>query len=180
VPLDVPPAVALERPPDHDVLLAHTKHDGSRHWEHECVRLGTDEHGTWLGMAAGARYRRGAEPWRVNVVPCVLLVPEGRWWSLLHNGHGSGHRYPHYVDICTPAVWEAPDRVTTVDLDLDVVEHEDGSVEVVDRDEFEAHRVRYGYPADVVEAAEHAAAWVAAATRAGAGYRAAGCTPQPC
>ncbi|MFP5252184.1 MAG: DUF402 domain-containing protein [Actinomycetes bacterium] len=159
----VPPAV----PPDHDVLLAYTKHDGTRHWEHRCVRLGRDEHGTWLGMAAGAPFRRGDEPWRVTDVAGVLLVPDDAWWCLLHNGHGTGHRYPHYVDVCTPATWVGDDTVTMVDLDLDVVEHEDGRVEVVDRDEFDAHRVRYGYPADVVGAAEEAAAWVAAVMRAG-------------
>ena len=46
--------------------------------------------------------------------------------------------------------------MTAVDLDLDVVRFCDGRLEVVDRDEFELHRRRYGYPDDLVVAAEQA------------------------
>ena len=47
-----------------------------------------------------------------------------------------------------------------VDLDLDVIRFGDGRVEVVDRDEFEVHQHTFGYPPDIVEAAERATAEV--------------------
>ena len=57
-----------------------------------------------------------------------------------------------YVDITTVPVW-AGDTVTAVDLDLDVVRGWTGRVWVDDEDEFAAHRVRYGYPSDLVRLA---------------------------
>ena len=40
-----------------------------------------------------------------------------------------------------------------VDLDLDVIEALDRTVFVDDEDEFEEHRVAYGYPPEIVELA---------------------------
>jgi protein associated with RNAse G/E len=62
-----------------------------------------------------------------------------------------------YVNINTPAVWDG-ERLVAVDMDLDVLRFCDERVEIVDRDEFDDHQVRYGYPADVVTATEAAAA----------------------
>jgi hypothetical protein len=47
-----------------------------------------------------------------------------------------------------------------VDLDLDVSRRRTGEVEVWDEDEFAAHQRKYGYPADVVAAAERSAEWL--------------------
>jgi uncharacterized protein len=52
----------------------------------------------------------------------------------------------------------------------------DQRVIVVDEDEFAEHQVRYGYPADVISAAERATAWLLDAISAkaepfGAAYR---------
>ena len=52
---------------------------------------------------------------------------------------------------CAPSV--QADVVSAVDLDLDVVRLRDGTVRVLDEDEFAEHQVRYSYPADMVEQA---------------------------
>jgi protein associated with RNAse G/E len=44
--------------------------------------------------------------------------------------------------------------VRAVDLDLDVIRLQDGHVFVDDEDEFDEHRLAYGYPPDVVALAE--------------------------
>jgi predicted RNA-binding protein associated with RNAse of E/G family len=67
-----------------------------------------------------------------------------------------------YADIITACQW-ADSIVTIVDLDLDVVRHRDGSVEVIDVDEFEEHRHALGCPDEIVALAEPAAADVDAA-----------------
>lgn len=149
-----------------EVLLAFRKHPGTRHWEHRCVRLGEDEHGVWLGMPQGAGYRKGDEPWRANAIAAAICVPHEGWWCLLANG--PQHVAPIYIDVATPPVWVSDDRVELVDLDLDVVRLPDGSVEVLDRDEFALHQRLLGYPPSWVSAAERTAAELAAALRAGA------------
>jgi hypothetical protein len=60
-----------------------------------------------------------------------------------------------YVDVVTPPTW-TDGRATMVDLDFDVIV-QDGDTRLVDADEFEAHRVLYDYPDDLVEAARAAA-----------------------
>ena len=48
-----------------------------------------------------------------------------------------------------------------VDLDLDVVRRRaTGAVELRDEDEFAEHRVRFGYPDDLVANAESTAKWL--------------------
>ena len=47
-----------------------------------------------------------------------------------------------------------------IDLDLDVIRRRDGQVFLVDEDEFAEHRVKYGYPADVVTQSQQSAAWL--------------------
>lgn len=51
-----------------------------------------------------------------------------------------------YVDMTSRPAWDGP-TVRAVDLDLDVIEALDRTVFVDDEDEFEEHRVAYGYPA---------------------------------
>ena len=49
------------------------------------------------------------------------------------------------MNICPPPIVERH-GIVSVDTDLDVIGWLDGSVEVVDRDQFEDHQVRYSYP----------------------------------
>lgn len=67
----------------------------------------------------------------------------------------------------TPVVHE-PDRLVVVDVDLDVIRFVDGRVEVVDRDEFEEHQVRFGYPPEVIDRTERETAGIHAIVAAGA------------
>ena len=50
-----------------------------------------------------------------------------------------------YCNIHQPALLE-PNAIRFVDLDLDVIRRPGEDARVVDHDEFEAHRARYGYP----------------------------------
>jgi protein associated with RNAse G/E len=69
-----------------------------------------------------------------------------------------------YCDIATPATWLADDQLSLVDLDLDVRRRRaTRAVELVDQDEFEVHRRRFGYPDEVVEQAWKTAHWLVGA-----------------
>jgi protein associated with RNAse G/E len=145
------------------VTVQYFKWPDDPHWRHELVWLGEDEHGTWLGAPQGAVVQRGSEPALSVQRPFTQLIRSGAWWSLIRRAETT--EFPVYVDVATPPVWEAPDRVTLVDLDLDVVRTSGGSVEVLDEDEFEEHLHRHRYPERVVTAARLAAAELAAAIR---------------
>lgn len=134
------------------------------HWEFDGVLLGEDEHGTWLGFARGTRHRRPGMAYDSDV-DTVTLVPRDGWY--LATFHAPGIWCQLYVDIATPATWDGT-TLRSVDLDLDVIRmadlvpagihprlvHPAGAVWIDDEDEFAEHRVAFGYPDDVVRAAE--------------------------
>lgn len=121
-----------------------------KHWQFAMRRLGEDDHGTWLWSPPGLVARRGEEAPQVFAAVNVKLITRDEWWTAIWNDRSP--RVELYVDIVTPARWDG-DRVTMVDLDLDVVRRRTGVVEVLDEDEFDEHRVRYGYPRHVVDRA---------------------------
>lgn len=133
------------------------KWGGRPHRRGEIDELGRDTHGRWFHGPVGGEVTFGEDVVRAREQDVLFLLPERDWWCA---GWWLGHpEVTLYVDIATPAEWH-DDLVVTVDLDLDVVEFLDGRVVVADRDEFELHRAAYGYPADVIAAAERACAEV--------------------
>jgi uncharacterized protein len=131
-----------------------SKWGGRPHWEFEAFLLGSDRYGDWVGVPAGTYMSRpGAEVTtpvdQVSLVP-VAGVDADRGW--LATFHAVGGPVRVYVDITTPPAWDGP-TLRAVDLDLDVISETSGEVRVDDEDEFADHRVRFGYPEDVIELA---------------------------
>lgn len=140
------------------VRLDHRKWPDAPHWQHDTERLGADEHGTWLGMRSGDRAWRDEDDPKTYTAPCVILVPSCAWWVAMFN-HGHP-RYEVYVDITTPAI-AARDRISVIDLDLDVVRRTGGGIEILDEDEFESNRRALDYPVHIEAGARAACAWIA-------------------
>ncbi|UMG93532.1 DUF402 domain-containing protein [Nocardioides sp. TF02-7] len=141
-----------------------TKWGDRPHWAYDARYLGSDDHGDWVGCPAGTRYRRPGRDFVAGFAG-VVLVPAG------HAAHLAAFNDEHaeaavYVDMTTPAAWD-DGTLRSVDLDLDVVRLQDGTVYLDDEDEFAEHRVAFGYPPEVVAMAEESAAQVLAAVRAG-------------
>jgi hypothetical protein len=139
------------------VRVVYRKYDGSLHWHQEASWLGEDKHGVWLGAPPDTPARRGHEPPVVHPQAHTVLFPRDTWWTAIFNAEP--RRTEIYCNVTTVPVWRA-DEVTMVDLDLDVRRLRDGTVEVLDEDEFAVHRVRYGYPDEVVNSALAAAEWL--------------------
>jgi protein associated with RNAse G/E len=137
------------------VEYALEKWAGRPHYRGSVELLGEDEHGAWLWGESGRTIFRGDTPLFVTEHPALFVISADAWWAA---SWWIGHpTLELYVNINTPATW-SDDRIVTVDLDLDVVRYHDGRVEVVDRDEFDQHQVEYGYPDEIIEATESAAA----------------------
>ncbi|TWD83848.1 hypothetical protein FB561_5017 [Kribbella amoyensis] len=133
------------------------KFDGTPHRLMESLDLGEDEHGLWVGSRPGDRAQRADGSWISVDHTRVRLFPRGQWWSALFNDEPHPTRI--YCDIIMPAEFGV-ESVTAVDLDLDVRLYRDGTVKVMDEDEFRTHREAYGYPPQVVATAQAACAWV--------------------
>ncbi|ADB32798.1 protein of unknown function DUF402 [Kribbella flavida DSM 17836] len=135
------------------------KYDGRPHRLVESLDLGEDEYGLWVGSTPGTKGQRADGSWVTIDHTRVRLFPRGQWWSALFNDEP--HPTEVYCDIAMPAEFGVG-SVTTVDLDLDVRRLRDGTVLVMDEDEFLAHQVHYGYPPQVVATAQATCAWVVA------------------
>ena len=131
------------------------KWDASPHWRHECVYLGADEWGDWIGQPIGWHSERPGA--RFDAVgPNVTLLPRTDRGVADHaltvnRDHPNDMRI--YIDLGWDIRWSVDDALlaTGIDMDLDVirVEGERGTW-VDDRDEWAEHSIRYGYPADVM------------------------------
>ncbi len=132
------------------------KWGGQLHWHFSMEHLGRDEHGVWLAGAPGTVLQRGSEPPRVKPDAWVLLVPPSARWIASWNDEAGPEVY---VDVTLPPEWRNGTLVA-VDLDLDVVRERDGTVALLDEDEFAEHQVQFGYPLDVIEEAERTATWL--------------------
>ncbi|MFC7360894.1 DUF402 domain-containing protein [Nocardioides astragali] len=158
-----------------------TKWGDRPHWQFEGIHLGSDENGEWIGVPAGRRYHRPGHEFH-SEVDTVTVVPAGGWYAATF--HAPGTWCHTYVDITTEGVWDGH-VLRMVDLDLDVVRLADplpdfalegareagrtpGEIYVDDEDEFAEHQVAFGYPAEIIEAAQDSCDAVLAAVRASA------------
>lgn len=130
------------------------KWDGGDHWMHECVYLGADEWGEWFGQMPGWRsWRPGRDV--VLAGPNVTLLPPSGDYALTFNAPPAKYRI--YIDIAWDVRWDAAEP-TGIDMDLDVIRlADDGTVFIDDRDEWDEHRVQYGYPEAIVAELEEVA-----------------------
>lgn len=139
------------------VTVQYFKYPRTLHWRHDLVHLGEDAHGVWLGAAPGTVVQKGYESPVTMDGPFVQLIPPAQWWTAIFNDPAHP-RIAVYVDIVTVPQWVTSGRVEMIDLDLDVIRTNDGTVYVDDEDEFEEHRVSLDYPAHMVDSARAAAA----------------------
>jgi sugar lactone lactonase YvrE len=139
--------------PGDPVRVAFTKWDGGAHWSAGCVWLGEDEHGRWVGWPAGTVWRRPGASFTSHGRQ-VALFPRDRGFAATFYERVADYQWRVYVDVTTVPELAAGGVITAVDLDLDVIERFDGSCFVDDEDEFEVHRVAYGYPDWLVASAE--------------------------
>lgn len=143
------------------VTVQFLKNPDLTHWGFEASFLGEDEYGSWVAAPAGTRRWKGAEQVRPSSADAVFCAPHEGWWHLHYNGPTT--RFSHFIDIVTPPVWVSENRYEMIDLDLDVLVHQDGTIEIEDEDEFQAHQVRYGYTTEMISRAREETDRVAAA-----------------
>lgn len=76
----------------------------------------------------------------------------GRWYNYFEFREPDGRFRNYYFNICLPPS-VSDNSVDYVDLDIDLIVWPDGSVRVLDVEEFETARDRFGYPPEISEGA---------------------------
>lgn len=147
-----------------EIWVERRKWPKAPHYGHAGWVLGEDHHGLWLELRVGSPVYRGEELLFHGTGGGLMLVPPVDGWLAWFPEFGD---FDLYVDIVSGTT-RTESSVTMVDLDLDVIRRRDGSVELLDVDEFEAHQFALAYPGDLIEHAERTAEHVLAAVRADA------------
>ncbi|WP_233532283.1 DUF402 domain-containing protein [Paenibacillus alkalitolerans] len=136
-------------------MIKSFKHDGHLHrmwyenWPVPRSELHPDhqEQGMKVLINHGTRIREADGKEWVSRIPGVTYFIPGQWFNIVALLETAGVRY--YCNIASP-YYEYGNVITYIDYDLDVIKLSDGSINVVDEEEYLSHRVLYQYP-NVVE-----------------------------
>ena len=141
--------------PGTPMIVQWRKWDGSPHWRHDSVYLGTDAWGDWVGQPTGWRSARPGREFiagspNVTLIPHETVPHETAFALTVNRGHAKGMRI--YIDLGWDVRWtDDPLLATGIDMDLDVVRVEgERGTWVDDRDEWAEHSLQYAYPADIM------------------------------
>ena len=141
------------------IWIERRKWPDTPHYGHAGWVLGEDDHGLWLELRVGTPVYRGEDVAFHLTSGGLMLVPQTDDYLAWFLEYGE---LELYVDVVSGTVRTAT-SVITVDLDLDVIRRRDGTVDLLDVDEFEAHQVELDYPDDLVDHAEGASQQILAA-----------------
>jgi protein associated with RNAse G/E len=136
-----------------------TNWDGDVHWEHGAWLVSREDGWVVTRTEAGTRVRTEGGGEYVSPFDTRAHYWSDRWFNVIRLETPGQGLYGYYCNIATPLRFDG-ETVHYVDLQLDVRVFADGAGEleylVVDEEEFEAARERYGYGDDTVASARAA------------------------
>ncbi len=136
------------------LLLRVTKYDGEAHWIQHLRVLSDDGSLLRAHGPAGSPIFTSRGEFRSRYDSFVHFWRD-RWYNVFRLAEPGEETALWYCNVTTPPQFE-DGEIRYIDLDLDVTVRASGTIELLDADEFEAHRLKYGYPEDVVAHAQAA------------------------
>ena len=137
------------------------KFDGSANRTAQAIDLGTTGDGRWLFVGKGTTVTRPGDRSYNHPCDAIALIPPSALWTATWLVDWDPSLY---VDVAK-LVSVDPQRIVTMDLDVDVVRRRDGEIEVRDLDEFRTHSRQMSYPPDLVDSVGRTADELEAALR---------------
>ena len=127
------------------------KYDGSLRDKHEAYLCEETDELITLYTPPGIRYwlYHKAE-WLQTADGLLEIYLKRKWYNIWHIGMQNSYTNLMYVNVAMPAVL-AGDTLEWVDLDLDYRVHLDGSIQLMDEDEFQQNQQRLNYPPELIE-----------------------------
>lgn len=131
-------------------IISSTKYDGSLHYTYEAPLVSASEREIRVYTPPNHK----ATTYRGEVIcssHALRIFYTDRPWNLFVRWYGDWRFESYYVNIARPATWDGR-VVSWVDMDLDIIFRPGADEPVLDdEDEFERHRVKWGYTPKVVE-----------------------------
>lgn len=142
----------------HKIKVISKKYDGSLRDTSEAFLVAQDDETIVLLQPPGmVEYVHRKQQWEMMQDGALILFFTNRWYNVWHIADQRSHLNHIYTNIALPAQWIGHSMLEWVDLDLDIRVHMDGSIVLLDEDEFLENQHRMGYPPAVVTQAELAA-----------------------
>ena len=133
----------------HLVQVVSTKYDGTMRDSYEAELLENAGGMVRLSGPAGTPVWSGkAGQWFDAPDDAMGIFFDDRWYNVWRVT--SSPRDLWYCNMSMPATFDGS-TLRWVDLDIDIRRNLDGSLVILDEDEFEVNRVEMGYPDEVVE-----------------------------
>ena len=133
------------------VQVIKKKYDGSLRDKHEAYLCEeTDELITLFTLPGGNYWLYRKAKWLQTPDGLLEIYFKQKWYNVWHIGAQNSHTNLMYVNIAMPAVLVG-DTLEWVDLDLDYRVHLDGSMQLMDEDEFQRNQQRFNYPPELIE-----------------------------
>ena len=140
------------------IKLISKKYDGSLRDEADAFVVAQDQEAIVLLQPTGTlEYSARTQRWEAMTDGLLLLFFTNRWYNVWHIADQRSHFNRIYANIALPARWLDEHTLEWVDLDLDIRVHMDGSIVLLDEDEFLENQQRMAYPPAVVTQARAAA-----------------------
>lgn len=142
----------------HKINLVSKKYDGSLRDTSEAFLIAHDKETIVLLQPPGTvEYDHRRARWETTQDGLLMLFFTNRWYNVWHIAQQQSHINRIYANVALPAHWIGRSTLEWVDLDLDIRMEMDGSIVLLDEDEFLENQQRMGYPPDVVTQAQTAA-----------------------
>lgn len=142
----------------HKIKVISKKYDGRLRDEADAFLVARDSDTVVLLQPPGTlEYSARTQQWEAMTDGLLLLFFTNRWYNVWHIADQRSHFNRIYANIALPAHWLDDNTLEWIDLDLDIRVHMDGSLELLDEDEFLENQQRFAYPSQVVAQARAAA-----------------------
>ena len=132
------------------IKIVSRKYDGQLRDEYESYLYSEDDDKIVTFSPPGTPYfwqKQGA--WMTAPDGLIETYFKHAWYNVWHICEQNSHVNRMYINIAMPATLQ-DDLLTWIDLDLDLRVHMDGSLELLDEDEFQENLLAMHYPPAVV------------------------------
>ena len=125
------------------VYIQSYKHDGSLHRTWDKITILSDDEKMFVGINKATQVTEANQRTWIAREPALYFLYKQSWFNVIAMSRESGIYY--YCNLASPSVYDG-EAIKNIDYDLDIKFFPEGHYEILDENEFLAHKTRMNYP----------------------------------